>query len=483
MSTIKLITPVGTSLFDNYFNDRINPDYYHQGAETVYNNLKDNNIRFGLFESQLQEYQQSLINDEEEWEGIGLLGSQVAQNWAFHNDKASAEIASILEIKRTISPNHNLDVYLLATDSVNSPLAATIIKQRFCKNRIDGISVYFDLGYKHDVPKGLQVEDEEEFREEGLQNFVGRINTITGGQYGEQVVLNITGGYKAFLPYLSIIGQIGRTPLVYLFEDSTQLIEIPQLPVDFDFSSIEDNYLVFERLRKEDQNLPTLIEFQQEGKLDNKEFEHIRKQQLIEINNDGKVHFTVLGRLLFDRYEYLFNRDTFNRQNLLSKIVELKLYEFYIERFGAERVKQGKKVGQKIVNGGFDIDVYIENPEKNMITAIEVKPGGNIPILEERFKTKEKKKQTIEHKLIQGGFDYILRNNPDKNIKLAVIVYFHKDIADGAKDQIKTLHQRYPDLTKYLSWYCLRLRSDYKKDTSWKVNEDRLQPILIEAPD
>jgi hypothetical protein len=46
------------------------------------------------------------------------------------------------------------------------------------------------------------------------------------GRYWDDVVLNITGGYKAIIPIMSIIGQIRKLPTYYIFggEEEKNLI-------------------------------------------------------------------------------------------------------------------------------------------------------------------------------------------------------------------------------------------------------------------
>ncbi|GEM_PF-1620485 len=450
----KVIAIVGTSLFENYMKHKPN------SIDDAYSDLKE----------KLHEEWNKKCKD------IKSIKNSVSP-WAKSDEKASAEIRSLLKIKQDVVGGE-IEVYLLATDTVLSRLAAEIIAERFKDDKL--IHVHFDPAPKdpkdNDVISGLQIWDKKEFEEEGLKNLFERLDSISKECQKEDVILNITGGYKGVIPYLTIFAQLKEFRTFYIFEDSQELIEIPQLPVDFDFSVVEENYIAFEGLNKQKQNLPSIVDFKknlhEKEKEAEKEYEQLEKKRLIQVN-DGKVEFSVIGRLLFGKYEDLYNRGVWHRQNLLSKLVELKVYEYYVDKYGSEKVKiePGKKVG----DSNFDIDLYIE--KENEIEAIEIKPGGNPPILNSPMK-KDKPQDTIEYKLTKGGFNWLLENNKGKQVVFKVILYSHKDIHSKNKEKIEKLHRTNQERTENLSWYLLKLDIDYKKKTDWKVS-NRLELIGV----
>jgi len=65
------------------------------------------------------------------------------------------------------------------------------------------------------------------------------------------VVLNPTGGFKALVPYMVLIGMIKEVPCRYIFEQSTTLLELPPLPVEFSRSRFEAFKFLFERIERE----------------------------------------------------------------------------------------------------------------------------------------------------------------------------------------------------------------------------------------
>ena len=75
------------------------------------------------------------------------------------------------------------------------------------------IRVEFDP--QTDVINGLQIKKIEDFSDRGMPTLMRRISQLDNGQ----LVINITGGYKATVPYLTILSQIDQIPLFYTFED------------------------------------------------------------------------------------------------------------------------------------------------------------------------------------------------------------------------------------------------------------------------
>lgn len=83
------------------------------------------------------------------------------------------------------------------------------------------------------VIEGLQVLDARKFREQGVVHLFQAINADLD-RYGEgSCVLNPTGGFKALVPYTALLGMLRNVPVRYIFEQSTQLLELPSFPLDF----------------------------------------------------------------------------------------------------------------------------------------------------------------------------------------------------------------------------------------------------------
>lgn len=88
--------------------------------------------------------------------------------------------------------------------------------------------------------KGLQVTDALRFRREGIQDLVrvlDELHTEAAGN-GSKLSLNITGGFKGVVPYVTLFGLLRRLDVVYLFEQSDSLICLPPAPLSFDYERL-----------------------------------------------------------------------------------------------------------------------------------------------------------------------------------------------------------------------------------------------------
>ena len=216
--------------------------------------------------------------------------------------KASAELQSIANIQDKL--NDDIKVRLLASDTIASRLAAEILREQ-SGVLSDSVTVEFNDG--DDVINGLQVEDPEAFSQEGMTNLIQRINSISRGFVGSQTLsiigdfaINITGGYKATLPYLTILAQLERVPLYYNFEDTDALIKIPQAPLVIDWASIERYSDV---LMKIDEGLEDWEQFREEN--------HQAVQDLeafIEVADEVAL-LSPIGQIFWNHYQKYFVAD------------------------------------------------------------------------------------------------------------------------------------------------------------------------------
>ena len=234
-----VITPVGTSLFKN--GSQRNPN-----IGTFFNNIKKKRenswAQNGAFISPLRQYSTMFVNNK--------------------GTSASAELQSIEIIRRELQKGGNqekrIEAHLLASDTIASRLAAEILREyinssnHFLANNVTAKFNADPTQGEIDIIRHLQVEDSTEFSREGMPNLFHRINDIKDWiAFGSQnLAINITGGYGATLPYLTIFGQLENVPLYYNFEDTTELIEIPQAPLAIDWQLIKDNVDVLEEIDK-----------------------------------------------------------------------------------------------------------------------------------------------------------------------------------------------------------------------------------------
>jgi putative CRISPR-associated protein (TIGR02619 family) len=93
------------------------------------------------------------------------------------------------------------------------------------------------------IIEGLQTKDTKKFEDEALLSLSKILREkIEEGHKGKyNVVLNITGGYKAIPPYVTIIGNcFPEVEIIYLYEDSKDLVHLPPVPINFDLMTYRD---------------------------------------------------------------------------------------------------------------------------------------------------------------------------------------------------------------------------------------------------
>ncbi|MBT9165121.1 MAG: hypothetical protein DDT23_01136 [candidate division WS2 bacterium] len=113
---------------------------------------------------------------------------------------------------------------------------------------------------------GLQTKYGKIFASQGIENLFSFVSNVMEKEapFYDEIILNITGGFKGVVPYLTLFGMLyqereikGRKikPLIkYLYEESRDIITLPNLPIDFDLPTWRDYrglIMAIESLRKE----------------------------------------------------------------------------------------------------------------------------------------------------------------------------------------------------------------------------------------
>jgi len=194
----------------------------------------------------------------------------------------SAEIHSLVRI----GIDGKDRVVLLTSDTPDGQACAYAL-ELYLKTYFDGIAVNV-------VPiQGLQVYDAVRFRREGVVNFVRACLNAVHDYGAAHVVLNPTGGYKALVPYTVLVGMIKRVPCQYIFEQSTQLLTLPPLPITFDRGVFESYRHLIERIETES-SIPKR-DWEAAVRYEHREL----MEPLVEIEND-QVTLSGVGLILID---------------------------------------------------------------------------------------------------------------------------------------------------------------------------------------
>jgi putative CRISPR-associated protein (TIGR02619 family) len=272
----KIITMVGTSLFENYLENRSNDRNFID----AYDHFKNNKIK-------ADELDRERCRREN-------IEKSLRESYFKNNQNASAEIKSLIKLKEELK--EDFEIYLLFSDTAISHLAAEILYKVFSEYKpYDELK---DYEVKEPIKiEGLQTWDRSVFNK-GMVNLIQTIENISQG-YWENVVINITGGYKATVPYLTILAQINKCPIYYIFEDTDALIKIPYIPIDINWGIFDKYWEYFERIAH-----PNSIP---KGELDYnflKECNNLYEET--EINNITYVTLGPIGEILWRKYKSRF---------------------------------------------------------------------------------------------------------------------------------------------------------------------------------
>lgn len=98
---------------------------------------------------------------------------------------------------------------------------------------------YQRLGYRCHVEEIPNLRyDAHQFKVRGLRALAATMARVVRQQKQQhrQVIINATGGFKAEIAYAVLIGQLFEVPVYYIHEAFRDIIEIPPLPVGWDYS-------------------------------------------------------------------------------------------------------------------------------------------------------------------------------------------------------------------------------------------------------
>lgn len=277
------------------------------------------------------------------------------------NGNTCAELAAV----KKISKDEPALVQLLCTETTLSYMCGRVLKKFIGENTTI------------EVVEGLQVKDAKEFQSKGFLNLIEKVKELNSSN--AKTVLNISGGYKALIPPLTLLAQLERIPLYYIFEDSDELIETGTLPISFDWEVIE-SYSVYLNEKGKRENAPDDIK------------DELRKLKILqEESND----LTILGKLVA---AYSYRSSPFTA-TIFGYLIEHKFFEAY------NASNQYHKVHLSVnVKGSEDIDLLIQPDENNTFIGVEIKPFAYLADQDKVFKIIQAFKKRLDHETIKTKF-------------------------------------------------------------------------------
>jgi putative CRISPR-associated protein (TIGR02619 family) len=252
-----------------------------------------------------------------EWDAYTHSINQVGIKLNAKIDKAKketlcAEVQTILQIRKEC--DCQVETVLICTDTILSVICAEVMKP-FLENQ--GVSVHFERTYEF-VIKGLQVEGKgssQRFSEEGFPNLIKRIRQIEKN-CSNRPILNISGGYKALIPVMTLMGQLYDMEVCYMYEDGEELIRIGVLPLNFDWSVINyyGQFLTQEKVSA--------------SKLS--EVEISIMDEMVELGVFHKANLNYKRTLIGELFAEYMDEEHPLADNALGFLMEYKVYEYLI---------------------------------------------------------------------------------------------------------------------------------------------------------
>jgi len=83
---------------------------------------------------------------------------------------------------------------------------------------------------------------ETHFRSQGLRSLVGKLVECIRNEraQGREVLINATGGFKAEGAYATLVGLLFDVPVYYIHEVFQEIVRMPAIPIDWDYSLLAE---------------------------------------------------------------------------------------------------------------------------------------------------------------------------------------------------------------------------------------------------
>lgn len=154
-----------------------------------------------------------------------------------------AELCAEAKSLRALQADEEDLVYLLHTDTMRGEISSKHV-ERVLERCLNLASESIRI-------EGLQVEDAATFRKWGVQNLYKALEKLERKNPECELVLNVTGGFKSVVPYMTLYGMLNALQVVYIFQRSDELLKLPPAPVTVDFEKASHMLPLIERIRQE----------------------------------------------------------------------------------------------------------------------------------------------------------------------------------------------------------------------------------------
>jgi|GEM_PF-4488143 len=431
-----IITTVGTSMFSNYFD---------KNSKSTHKLIWDNIKKMSFTETDWSNLSKDI--------SFQSFEKEVGETWSVFS---CAELDTITEIKKTYG--ENVEHHLLCSETIAGVLAGKILDKKLGEVKsniiIEKLQTHIAKGFKETVflklvetvqgiAENVNLEKQAiaillSLEKDEIKQFIKKVlkektniepfktlfTKSTNNQpwkehiiseqvaneiiviSNKKVVINYSGGYKAVIPYLTILGQLYDYDLAYMHEDSNKegegLITTKRLPFNFDVSLAEMYYPYLTKFKLSSENQKTENQKTENQKTENQSLSisfskediankyatlvtEMLDNQLL-FNDNGEYKITAFGSILWN---YVDTKNALGK-NPLSFYVELKLYKFYITQYKEvenptySKVIHNEEFTEKWIDekgknksDNHEIDLKLIKPDENFIV-VEVKSFGEV---------------------------------------------------------------------------------------------------------
>lgn len=230
MAKLIIISTVGTSIYTNFHSRGFLND--------IWLNLSDNNKSASEYDTGEVDYSEAESEIKDNFfKGYVKESNEFKPKKGEINYDCCAEVKTIKKIYDLKKPKNSVEIelHLLHSDTANGKSSAILVKSFFeIYNLHNNQTIHIHLIEK------LNTLNKQSYRE-GVNNLIVQIHN-TPYRSLDEFIINISGGFKGFIPYLTIYSQLFEKTMCYIYEDSSELVEISPLHLTFDFNSLINIY-------------------------------------------------------------------------------------------------------------------------------------------------------------------------------------------------------------------------------------------------
>lgn len=226
-----------------------------------------------------------LTNRERPWEGwkakagMPLPEASIVREWLAEADMAAASAES--NTLQALEVSDRDEIVFLHSDTEEGAFCAERLAEYYGNlTKATSLEKIGRLGYGASVFSS------------GLKSLVDLVikHVRQGAGKGQVPVLCATGGFKAEIAFLNLMGALLEIEVFYIHELHRQLVRLPRLPLSWDAAFVEKNLDFFKWVEQEPRK-SLEVESWLKGR------PHLRS--LVEDDRDGYTYLTAAGNLLF----------------------------------------------------------------------------------------------------------------------------------------------------------------------------------------